>query len=174
MFSPSSAITLLAEAQSKGFPRFLTSVHASNPVNATPYIVPLWRLREADFMSNRRAFLDRLILVLDQLASRDVMPVAVLVGGSVLTAKPDPGDLDAIVFYRLEGNGVQAIATFGEAGAQWRRAGLDLRLIPADGSPLLLIKTVSFFTTLFGCRRDGSPEPGGLLLVDCADDVPGA
>jgi hypothetical protein len=157
-----------ANAAARGFPPFLGSVQSSTPFNSTPYVAHLRAVAEGRIMSNRAALLRELVVAVDELAVLGLEAVAALLGGSVLGSKPDPADLDCILFYRQR-EGVAAGAGEGLAAFQRRmkQRRLDLRLIPADGDPLILIKAVSFFTTLFAQSKNESPIGRGLVLLDC-------
>ena len=168
--TPSASIDLLAKAETGGFPRFLGPIETSTPLNAAPYMVPLWRLREGDFMSSRRPFIEKLIAVLDELAIEEIAPQAILIGGSILSEAVNPADLDGVIFYRSER--AESLAPMGlrQKLEEWKSRGLDVRLIPADGSPVLLIKIAAYFMSLYTSQRRGRPAPRGPILIDCTDD----
>jgi hypothetical protein len=65
----------------------------------------------------------------------------------------------------VEGRPVAAALATLQAAAKAR--GLDLRLLPLDGDPLLLIKTVSFFSMLYSKNEGERTIIRGLVLVDC-------
>lgn len=154
------------EAARRGFPPFLGSVQSSTPVNSTPYVAHLRAAAEDGIMSNRQGLLRELVAAVEEMSELGFETVAALLGGSALGPKPNPRDLDSILFYRAREATppIQALAAF-QRRMQARR--LDLRLIPVDGDPLILIKAVSFFTTLFAQSKDGTGPAGGLVLLDC-------
>jgi hypothetical protein len=92
--------------------------------------------------------------------------VAALLGGSAIGPKPEPGDLDGVLFYRWVDGNVDA-AALARLQASAKARGLDLRLQPVDADPLLLIKTVSFFSMLYSKNAGERTILRGLVLVDC-------
>ncbi len=123
-------------------------------------------VQEDGFLSNRAAFLAELSVGLDQLQSIGARPVAVLIGGSAIGPKPNPSDLDCVLFYEVI-EGESPSKHLSKLQKQLKSRGIDARLIPIDGDPLLLIKAVSFFTTLYS-KNSGSLEiVRGLVLLDC-------
>lgn len=162
--------TSFATAESLDFPMFVGPERESNPVNSTPYVAHLSDAREGRILVKRQAFLRELIAVLEELPATGVRPVAVLIGGSVIGPKPNPSDLDGVVFYELlteESANVEALRAF-QRSTKARR--LDLRLIPIDGDPLILLKAASFFTALYCKNRDEDRIVRGLVLLDCREE----
>ena len=157
-----------ARAAKVDFPPFLGPIQSSTPLNSTPYVAHLSDAANGEIMPNRADLLQELVVAVEELRSLGLEAVAALLGGSAIGSKPDPADLDCVIFYRARDQEAAANPTLGLAGFQQRMKArrLDLRLVPADGDPLLLIKTVSFFTTLYTT----SPRLDlvrGLVLLDC-------
>jgi hypothetical protein len=161
-----------AKAAELDFPPFLGPVPSGTPLNSTPYVAHLDDVVEGGIMSNRRELLRQLVVAVEELAKRGVESVAVLLGGSAVGPKPYPADLDCVLFYRLD-QASPATRAPNLAGFQRRMKArrLDLRLVPADGDPLLLIKAVSFFTTLYAMSEASEPVRG-LVLIDCRPRPP--
>lgn len=95
-----------------------------------------------------------------------LVPLCLLVGGSFLRDGDIPGDLDALLVYRfVKMDGVETAPTIPSAGT-----GLDLRYVPADAEPELLIKMSCFFHTLYQSRdRTDGAQPS--LIVSIRDDL---
>jgi hypothetical protein len=154
------------EAEARDFPPFLTAERQSTPVNATPYVVSLSDLVAGRALARRKRFVAELAATVEALKGLGAEGVAALLGGSAIGPKPEPGDLDCALFYRwVEGRPVAAALATLQAAAKAR--GLDLRLLPLDGDPLLLIKTVSFFSMLYSKNEGERTIIRGLVLVDC-------
>jgi hypothetical protein len=156
-------------AASRHFPPFVSAEKESTPLNATPYIAHLSEAGEAGFLSNRAAFIAELRVGLDRLRQLHARPVAALLGGSAIGAKPDPSDLDCVVFY--EQAGIDAIRVGELLGLQrdLKRGRIDVRFVPMDGDPLILLKTVSFFSTLYSKHAGSAEIVRGLVLLDCRE-----
>ncbi|POA51827.1 hypothetical protein C1889_25540 [Pseudomonas sp. FW507-12TSA] len=88
-----------------------------------------------------------------------------LIGGSFLTLKSTPGDLDAVLFYSLKKEEIAFPLD------QWQRAqklkGLDVRLVPMDTRPILTLKMALFFALLYTHRKNDGLTTPGLVLIDC-------
>ncbi len=174
----SAAEPLARMAAASGFPRFPTGVSHSSPLNATPYV-----FRYPDFQAcllslrNRERPLQALTGVIADARLLNVEVALILVGGSILDPSNDhPRDVDCVLLYRAARPGV--IVDAQELCKLQLRAvseGADVRFVPLDGDPLVVVKAVSFFTSLFG-ESKSAVEPGsdsrsrGLVLVDCRGD----
>jgi hypothetical protein len=162
-------------AEAAGFPAFLTPVALSNPLNATPYLLSYERFEAwAGAWPVRRRQVAALGDILRRAEAGGVSVEALFVGGSFTdTANPAPGDLDCLLLYRQADPGrVVDVAALAGLQSVARQEGVDARFIPVDGDPLVLIKTVSYFTLLYAKRKTAPDEPEvrivrGLLLVDC-------
>lgn len=157
----------LEQASARGFPPWLGPIAAATPLNATPYVAALTSLRSGNVLAHRSRLVVALVAALDELRSRSVMPVAALIGGSVLDAAPEPGDLDCVIFYAMKAGDEAPVGWLKEAQSAWRSRGLDARLIPADTDPLMLIKATSFFTSLYARTKTSDRLTRGLVLIDC-------
>jgi hypothetical protein len=158
-------------AASRHFPPFVGVERESTPLNATPYIAHLSEAGEAGFLSNRAHFIAELRVGLDRLRQLHANPVAALLGGSAIGAKPDPSDLDCVVFYEQAGDDPLRAGELLGLQRDLKRVRIDVRFVPMDGDPLILLKTMSFFSMLYS-KNAGSPEiVRGLVLLDCRDPV---
>lgn len=153
-------------AEALDFPPFLVAERQSTPINATPYVVGLSTLVSGQALARRKRFIDELVVTLKTLSELGGEGVAALLGGSAIGPKPDPGDLDCALFYRWV-DGAADAAALARLQAAAKARDLDLRLLPLDGDPLLLIKTVSFFTMLYSKNEGERTIIRGLVLVDC-------
>ena len=185
------AAPFFAEAEKRRLPIFLTPVVESGPLNATPYLTSYECFRASAAVWPGRA---PLVAALDatkrRLEAVGVTVEAMLIGGSFTElSKPRPQDIDCLMFYRWQHEDRSAPgAALGELQRLSKHHGVDVRFIPLDGDPLVLIKSVSYFTVLYSKLKeeDGDPMEAhlvrALLLVDCtnsaeaaghAGDVPG-
>jgi len=156
-------------AEELDFPTFVTPERQSTPLNATPYIGHLDDVRHGRILIKREELLATLIAAVDELREAGISPIAALLGGSAIGPKPLPSDLDCVLFYEMPVEPAVAIdlALFQ---LRYKARRLDLRLIPADGDPLLLIKATSFFTTLYLTEGEDQCEiVRGLVLLDCRE-----
>jgi len=154
------------QAEARDFPPFVTTERQSTPVNATPYVVGLSDLVAGRALARRKRFVAELAAAVEALRGLGAEGVAALLGGSAIGPKPEPGDLDCALFYRwVEGR--PAVAALAALQTTAKARGLDLRLLPLDGDPLLLIKTVSYFSMLYSKNEGERTIIRGLVLVDC-------
>ncbi|MBV9371712.1 MAG: hypothetical protein JOZ90_15545 [Alphaproteobacteria bacterium] len=105
----------------------------------------------------RRALLSALRERLERFSAAGARVDCVLIGGSFADSGRAPRDLDGLVLYSVED-----AARFGaamEACLGPSTGGADLRYLPADADPVLVVKMISFFTLLYAgfdgdtCRR---------------------
>jgi len=169
---------MLFEAAARhNFPAFLTPIALSTPANATPFVVGRARFRAlARGWPGRGHLIDALEETVAAAGGCGAEVLALLIGGSFTDLdNPAPRDIDAIAFYRqADGAGAIDAAGLAELQRRGRTAGADVRFIPLDGSPIVLIRSISYFTRLYSERRSGpgsAEQPArGLILIDCAED----
>jgi hypothetical protein len=132
---------------------------------SSPRITTLgWMRRELGWSPHRLALIAGFERRLAELRAGGVEPVCALVGGSIMGDKEEPGDLDGLIVYRLDRE-----REFGaEAAEALRRKepGLDLRFVPADAEPALLVKMSCFFHMLYQGINKGLQRPSVLLALD--------
>lgn len=148
-----------------GFPAFIGSIDDSTPINATPYVVGLEDFLSESLPAPKRALRDALSAALKQLPEIGLQAEIVLIGGSFLQLDATPRDLDCVVFYSRPGEIAGDLAGWQ---ARQHAHGLDLRLIPIEMDPVMVLKTALFFGALYGIGRGESKALRGLLLVDCS------
>jgi len=158
-----------AQAERLHFPQFVGPEGASTPINATPYVASLSDLRQKNALKHRGRLMALLVQCVDDLRGRGVDPVAALLGGSAIGPKADPSDLDCVVFYEARRHGIRDFSWMAGFQMSSKAKGLDLRLMPLDGDPILLIKAISFFSTLYVKNAGDNKIIRGLVLVDCRD-----
>lgn len=150
-------------AVSEDFPAFLDSIDLSTPLNASPYLVGLTEFVTRQRDPGRDQLVARLQDALNNLRDMGANPQALLIGGSFLDSTQTPHDLDCVVYYESE--------TRPSGLARWQLKqhdrGLDLRLVPIDSDPILVLKMTLFFGALYGRGRGALPALRGTLLVDC-------
>ena len=156
-------------AEALAFPPFVGPERESTPLNASPYVARLDDLREGRFLSNREAFVRQFVAVVDELPLFGVRAVAALLGGSAIGPKPDPGDLDAVIFYESVGGQAPDAGGLRAHIKSCKARGLDLRVMPIDGDPVITLKTVSFFTMLYSKNEGSMTIVRGLVLIDCRE-----
>jgi hypothetical protein len=149
------------------FPAFIGPVQQSNPLNASPYIAHIQDLRDGILLHNRKELVAKFVTAIGELRDYAVTPIAALVGGSVLGSKPQPKDLDCVIYYTSTKGPTSRDDGLASFLKRWKAEGLDMRAIAADGDPLIFIKTVSFFTSLYSINPGNPASMRGLLLIDC-------
>jgi hypothetical protein len=151
-------------ARECGFPAFVQSIDESTPLNATPYVVSLRQFVAGDWPAGRRALLDALLATIARLPQHGARAEIVLVGGSFLDASRSPRDLDAALFYSRCGDAPPDLAQLQD---ELRASCLDLRLLPLDIAPVMVLKMALYFGVLYTRGREAQPQLRGLVLVDC-------
>lgn len=154
-------------ARDRGLPTFGDNIRQSTPLNAAPYVLGSERFRSDFGTSPRRvALLAQLDLLLEEVRGEALVPLFLLTGGSFVdNANPEPGDMDGAIFYTA---GMPPAP--GALSAIQRRGiekGLDVRLIPFDTNPLLVAKTLGFFSLLYS-QPWGTGPTRAILIVDLA------
>lgn len=148
-----------------GFPAFIGDISESNPINATPYVVGLGEFLSESLPPAKRALRDALSAALGMLPNLGLQAEIIMIGGSFLRRDSKPRDLDCVVFYSRPGDLTGDVAAWQ---AQQKPLGLDLRLIPIEMDPVMVLKTALFFGALYGIDRGGTQVMNGVVLVDCS------
>jgi hypothetical protein len=145
-------------------------VQESTSFNASPYCISFNKARRW-FSDDRRALLlDRLVEVRVRASGLGFEIPFVMIGGGFLRPDHEPGDLDGVLFYQLSKEGFDVAAEMKSLLADARANDIDMRMIPIDADPLLLIKSAVFFAALYAADRDPSRAAKGTLLVTFAAD----
>ena len=145
---------------------FQPDVQGSNPLNSSPYLVDFARFRDAFGRSTRRALLvERLQTMLTELEVSGIEIIALLIGGSMVERSREPRDIDCAAFYRCSGPAGDVGVRLAGTARQYLAVGVDVRFVPVDSDPLILIKMTSYFTSLYSATRDGRERRFGHLLV---------
>ncbi|WP_155616945.1 DUF6932 family protein [Xanthomonas translucens] len=152
------------DSKEKGFPAFPIGVERSNPINSTPFLELIERIGELAGDPCREGLLKQLGSLLDVLRSNGVEPIALLVGGSFLRPLVPPKDLDCVLFYQSNCDIAARLMMYQRNIAQ---VGVDVRFVPIDSDPLIVLKSAIYFGTLYGMRKDGDSERQGVVLFDC-------
>jgi len=152
-----------------GLPQYLLPIAASTPGNASPWLADRAAFERAFGGSSLRqvrlAALGRALADLAQV----VQVHCCLVGGSFVdVSNAVPNDLDIVVFYSA-----RADVSFEPGRALQRLTRkfllehIDMRFVPCDAEPWLMVKLTSYFTQLYQSRRPGTDarEHGLVLLL---------
>lgn len=153
------------EAKRQGFPAFPKDIPSCTPLNATPYVVSLERFLSEDWTDERRVLLSGLVAAMDRLRGEGLGVELLLVGGSFLDPGKTPNDLDCVIFYSRPTEIALDLVAWQD---DQKAAGLDLRLLPIDIDPVVVLKTALFFGVLYTRGSEAHPQLRGLLLVDCS------
>ena len=150
-----------------GLPRFLGKVSESPPEKASPYMTDELGFRQAfDKTPMRRQLLDALDQALSDI--RCIVDVSCcLVGGSFVDPhRPDPRDIDMVVFYRaLDSSNYDPARALLHLSRKFKLRSIDARFVPCDAEPWILVKMASFFTSLYHSARDQSDHLRGVVLL---------
>lgn len=151
-----------------GLPRFSLPIAESSPGNASPWMVDKAAFQRA-FGGNalRRGRLSALQQAFGDLAQVVDMQCCLVGGSFVDVANAAPNDLDIVVFYRAR---TEVRFEPGRALQRLTRKFLldhiDMRFVPCDAEPWLLVKLTSYFTMLYQSRRPGTDDRNhGLVLL---------
>lgn len=153
------------DAVQQGFPAFLRRIEESNPINATPYVVGLSEFLRSDLPPAKAGLLARLEAALQMLPDIGLRAEIMLIGGSFLMRDSSPRDLDCVLYYTRETEPVPDLVRWQK---DRRASGLDIRLVPMEMDPVMVLKMTLFFGVLYTRGRDAQPQMRGLLLVDCS------
>lgn len=157
-------------AEAGGFAAFTTEIRDSNPVNASPYLIKYRDfLDRANIWSGRGSLCRSLDRIMTASRSCGISVEAALIGGSFTDlSNPAPRDIDCLLLYRksLEDQEI-AVSALQKLEIYAKSFGGDVRFAPLDGDPILLLKVVSFFSTLFTVGKPLGAPPRGLVLIDC-------
>lgn len=158
-------------AADRSFPVFWPNERSSTPLNSTPYVVGIRDFADvAAGWPGRFELVQRLLRAIKAVHSIAIAIDFILIGGSfTVLANEAPHDLDAMAVYRVTGDGQFDAARLGMAQQALKSERLDIRFIPGDGDPLVLIKAVSFFSVLYSKREGDMNLSRGLILVNCRD-----
>jgi Family of unknown function (DUF6932) len=100
---------------------------------------------------------------LEQLHGGGVVPICLLIGGGFVRPGAEPRDFDGLVVYRLrDGTDPASIIPLLRESVQ----GLDLRYLPGDCGPQILIKVSCFFHTLYQSRDRCGAQPSFLVTLE--------
>lgn len=162
------------DAEQRGFPAFSANIRATTPINSLPYVTTFQRFRER-YTDERR---NQLLVRLDQVMQRArVLGVSIdymLCGGSFTQLDKTPNDLDCVLFYRLSPEAAVAAPDLQQLQVVAIKAGVDCRLIPLDGSPLVLLKSAIYFGLLYALEMrepDYPPVVGsGPILISFEEE----
>ena len=156
-------------AADRGFPLFLGHEAASNALNATPYVTGYTEFtKRLSTWPGRPALLESMDRIRYE-ADHHARIVGILIGGSFLDpTRQTPRDLDLLMLYEArDGDRGESASRLIELRRRARTLDIDVRFIPIDSDPLMLVKIVSYFTTLFNRRKGMDVQVRGLVLLDC-------
>lgn len=150
-------------ARSLGFPAFPEGVQASTPINATPFLIDIDGLVLLSQDPWRIELIQRLLSLIDETRGLGVSPLAALIGGSFLDSSCVPHDLDCVIFYE---NGQRSSHELARLQKKWRTDCIDVRFIPYDRDPIILLKAAVYFGALYSSTRSGNSRSKAALLLD--------
>jgi len=153
------------KARGLGFPAFPDGVSESTPLNSAPYVISMAQLEALAADDNRREMVGQIGSVIRNLAESGVETRILLIGGSFLDHAKRPKDMDCVLFYVAGEDGVDM--NLERYRLECHRSGLDVRFLPLDIDPILVLKTAIFFGLLYSRSKDQGADARGCLLVQC-------
>lgn len=152
----------------RGFPAFLVDPERCTPTNSAPYVISLRQLLASLATScRRRELAEHFTRQIGALLALGVRPVCGMIGGSFLRDGTNPRDLDCALFYVLPSR-----TNSGDL-AQWqsesKELGIDVRLIPYDVDPCLVLKSALFLGALYALDKQTKQSAHGVVLVDLSE-----
>ena len=155
-------------AQERGFPVFLTPERQSTPLTATPFVTTLSDIRSGAALGHRNLLMTKLLRAVDHLPDLNLKATMILIGGSTIGSKPDPSDVDAVVFYEAQGNPSQGFAkNLATIQKTSKQNDADIRFIPSDGDQIILARALIYYGMLYSKSEGSMNIERGLVLVDC-------
>jgi hypothetical protein len=127
--------------------------------SSSPHVVEWgWVDRNLCWSQRRHYLVDRLRLFIKTLSQCNVVIEIAILGGSFVSRKDDPKDIDALLIYRAsDGFDPSRLASLAAS----RINDLDVRLVPSDAGLVPLLKASLFYSVLFQGRKGGE----GAIMV---------
>lgn len=145
--------------------RLLAPVDAPLIAHSSPHVCTTAQFAARFIVDERRRLLwDRLDLQLNNLRRGGLTPSFLMVGGGFVRPQHTPRDLDALIGYSvpppalLVAETIEAMRTPVE--------GLDLRFVPIDVGPVVLVRMACFFHTLYQSRNQSLAQPSFLIALE--------
>lgn len=135
---------------------FPHGIGASNPINSTPFEVSLsdFAFAYGSKSQRRKALFEDLLDCIEWHLGMGCHIEFMLIGGSYVSDKTAPRDVDGIFFYRLE-DGVSLSPSHREIQLRkWQT--LDVRHCPIDSDPFIICRLSSYFTLLYSVNTNGN------------------
>ncbi len=154
-------------AAASDHPPFTAAFRGETPLNSAPYIYDMTGFRTTFGTSDhRRRIIAGCEAALDRLRRGGVDWQMLLVGGSFIRSGDSPSDLDGLVLYSIDsagpaGNHVGLAACLKNACSPL----VDLKYCPVDVHPVVLVKRVAFFSSLFGYDRESQTLCHGTVML---------
>ena len=128
---------------------------------SSPHLVSMeWVKKNLCFSTRRIDIIIDLDEFLLSVKTSGARPTCILMGGGFLSSKEYPRDIDALVVYRADDKfNITKLIEIYESRSKY----LDIKIVPDDAGPTLLIKTACFFHTLFQDDRIGRNK-GSVLI----------
>lgn len=164
MLTTESLVKALTPTQVRWPPASLVPYESPNMRESSPLVATLDQIEQRfagdDVRIKDLALLRKAVALL---GSRGIIVECILVGGSFLDRKVQPNDLDGLVVYRTESE--KPFDIKGDDPFEMNLDRLDLRFVCCDASPLVLVKMVSFFSTLLSSPKFEGGVARGLVLI---------
>lgn len=133
---------------------------SKGPDASSPHVVSRdWLDKHLCWTEKRKHLLNIFDKFIEEVNGLGVIVEAALLGGSYVSVKDDPKDIDFLVIYRVtDGFDANVLSRL----VSIKRPGLDWRFIPSDAGTVPLLKISIFCHLLYEGRKGGE---GSLLVV---------
>lgn len=157
-------------ARAGGFPAFAADIHQSNNMNSSPYVTDLdGFIRDFSQDDTRKRMMGDFLSILNECQGCGIKILSIMIGGSFIRhAASVPKDLDGVLFYAVQDERAD-IPAFAGIIANAKSHGMDLRAIPVDVDPNLLIRAAAFFAMLYSVDRSNAESRRGVVLIQMKD-----
>lgn len=141
---------------------------SKGPLDSPPFVIMLNDFLKTSAVKERPDLFTPLEVQMNSLIENGLIPELLLIGGSFLRDHLNAKDLDCIVFYSMKGNQNLPQGFMGNFQLSAKANKVDLKLVPLDHDPIMVVRCAIFYAGLFGRdRKIARMVPHPVLLVDC-------
>ncbi|WP_126012953.1 hypothetical protein [Sphingomonas sp. ABOLH] len=129
-------------------------IHESSgltPMSGSPYLVNMdWFCSYLGFNNHRKELIEIFLGYIDNLKIFEIKPTFALIGGSFVSDKSEPKDIDGVIAYtgseKSDFKGIKEIVNR-------KNIFLDIRLVPEDTGGIYLTKILCYYHELYSRNR---------------------
>jgi len=108
-------------------------------------------------------------LLLDRLSSKGISVSAFLIGGGFVRRLRDgskPNDIDGLALYTVAHPSSDVAIALAAAVRDAKKLHIDMRFCPMDANPLIMAKSLVFYSVLFSKSEGNMEIENGLILYE--------